>query len=489
MGGTPFLHNAATAPGSTTSIPAAERSVVTPHATLVTTLLAAFLVWLPLQTPVAVVAFQYGGLSVDATRGLLLAKDLFAGVLFVVLLGMTWSRIRLAWYDWLALAYTVLVAIYSVVPYLLGSELPVTAVAASARQFLMPVGIYALGRLAFLAGARVNVLVLTFLAVSVVAALVTVIVYAALPPTFWSSTLDLVTFERQVQGLPNARSLWDIGVLGHYGIGSVAEFGRGIGPFTHPVGAAHYFTVPLLIATAAVFAVRSVDGRVQRLAYVIAAIVFAAAVIVPVSRGAWLAVGLGVLALGLVYRRLPLAVATVVVAGAFIALVPPFSYSVQSALRGTDSSVIAHGNAIEDGLEIVGDNLTGLGLGQADHFGAAFAPGDGDSEAASAAVGENLYLSLLVSVGPLGLIAFVGWMLGIGLAFIPALGFSDGGWRYAGVAAALLGAAAAGMTASSLMRFTTSASFWLLAGLLVGSVLLNSQFGPIEHVRRIYSRR
>lgn len=486
MGGTQFLYNAT---ASDTAQRHADPSTETVHATLVTTLLAAFLIWLPLQTPVAVAAFQYGGLSADATRLLLLTKDLFAGVLFLWLVFQTWGRVRLAWYDWLALGYTVIVLIYSVVPYLLGSELPVAAVVASARQFLMPVGIYALGRLALVAGARVDVLVRVFVAISLVAALLTVVLYAAFPPTFWSSTLDLVTFERVVQGLPNAKSLWDIGVLGHYGIGSVAAFGRGIGPFTHPVGTAHYFTVPLLVMVAAVFAVLSTESRWQRLAYAVAAVVFAAALVVPLSRGAWLAAGLGVLALGFVYRQKMLAVAALVVAGAFMALVPPFSYSIQSALLGTDSSVIGHTIALDQGIQVVTQNPGGLGLGQADHFGNAYAPGEGGSAAASAGVGENLYLSLLVSVGPLGLIAFCGWMLGIGLAFVPALGFADGGWRYAGVAAALLGFTAAGMTASSLMRFTTSGSFWLLAGLLVGSVLLRTSTSPSEHFRRIYSRR
>ena len=114
------------------------------------------------------------------------------------------------------------------------------------------------------------------------AAVLTVGLYF-LPPTFWMTTVDLVTFEREGQGIPNAVSLWDIGILGQFGVGDGGTFARAIGPFTHPVGTAHYFVLPLVIASCAAMrawqlgppggqpvlggtdVIEVVDGRIARL--------------------------------------------------------------------------------------------------------------------------------------------------------------------------------------------------------------------------------
>jgi hypothetical protein len=159
--------------------------------------------------------------------------------------------------------------------------------------------------------------------------------------------------------------------------------------------------------------------------------------------------------------------AAVVLTGLFVVLVPPFSYSVRSAISFQDSSVIAHGEAVGEGLGTVIDNPIGLGVGQADQFGSAFAGG-----ADAAGVGENMYLSVLVTVGPLGLAALLLWMLGLALGLAPRSDRATS-WMRAALFAALAGYAVSAMTSSSLMRFTTSGSFWLLVGLLVLS-------GPVD---------
>ena len=435
--------------------------VVTPAPTtlLVQWAVVALLVWLPLQTPVAIALFQYAKLSAEATRGVLLAKDLITGLLILTLAAFFLRRVHLHWFDWLAVGYVIVLVAYAAVPLVFGTSLTPIAIIASARELLVPVELYALGRLAVAASLNVTAVVRAFLIVAGGAAVFSLILYLFVPITFWSSTLDLVRFERVVQGIPNARTLWDISLLGQYGVGDSGSFPRAVGPFTHPVGTAHYFVVPLILAaTAAMTAKRAPVLTLLGWLGVIG--LFVAAVLTPISRGAWLAAAVGVLVAGLLYRRILPTAAGVAIVVLFIVLVPPFSYSVSSAFGGTDSSMAGHTEAIQEGIRTVIHNPLGLGLGQADQFGAVFSD-------ASAAIGENVYLVLHVSVGPIGLVLFIGWVVGVLLSLIQSLRPGKAAWMQVGMAATLVGLLVAAVTASPLLRFTTAASFWLLVGLQV----------------------
>jgi hypothetical protein len=370
------------------------------------------------------------------------------------------------WFDWLALGYVLTVALYALIPLMLGTKIPLASVAASAREFLVPVELYALGRLGVIAGASLSKTVSAFLVVALIAALMTVGLYLVIPVDFWSSTLDLVSFERDVQGLANAVSLWDIALLGQYGVGTTASFARAIGPFTHPVGTATYFVVPLVLSTGGAVALLT-SRRKLALALAIVAIACAFAVITPISRAAWVAAGAGVFITGALYRRLIPTVLALAAAIAFVVVIPPFSYSVTSALSGADSSVVGHQEAIEHGIDSAVDNPLGLGLGQGDHLGSAIAISLTGDPNASEGVGENLYLAMFVSVGPIGLVLFGGWLLGVGKSLLPTLRPPSTSWARIAMLALLIGFIIASTTASMLLRFTTAATFWLLLGMAV----------------------
>jgi hypothetical protein len=455
-----------------------------PAPPLVQWAVVALLVWFPLQTPIAIALFQYAHLSVDAARAILLVKDLIAALLIVTLAVLYLKRVHMHWFDWMAAGYVLVLIAYAAIPLALGTKLAPIAIVASAREFLVPVELYALGRLAVAAGVNIGSIVRIFLIVAAAAASFTLILYIFVPVTFWSSTLDLVRFERVVQGIPNLRTLWDISLLGQYGVGESGSFARAIGPFTHPVGTAHYFVMPLVLASTAVMAARPV-GRSGVLVWLAVIVLFVGAVVTPISRGAWLGAAVGVIAAGYLYRRmLPAAVGIGIVA-VFILLVPPFSYSVSSAIGGTDSSMGGHTQAVARGVQAVIKNPWGMGLGQADQFGAALA----GEEGASAAIGENLYLALYVSVGPFGLLAFLGWVIGILVSLIPSLRPKGEAWWHVGIAATLIGLLVSAITASPLLRFTTAASIWLLVGMLVPNSPLPTLGSSLRVLReRLYTR-
>ncbi len=124
------------------------------------------------------------------------------------------------------------------------------------------------------------------------------------PATFWNSTMDLVRFEREVQGISNAVSLWDIGLLGQFGVGIGGTFSRAIGPFTHPVGTAHYFVMPLVIAAAAAMHFWNEQSKAASRSYLLLVALFAVAVVTPISRGSWFAAGVALVLLAVLYRRI-----------------------------------------------------------------------------------------------------------------------------------------------------------------------------------------
>lgn len=432
-----------------------------------TVALAILLAWLPLQTPVAIVVFQYGHAEVLA-RALLLAKDVFVAALIVYFFVRYWRRLRFRWFDWAAVAYVVLIGIYSLVPTLLGSPIALVSVVASARELLVPVELYALGRLALAAGADLRWLARWFLAVSAVAAAFTIFEWAFLPSTFYSSTLDLVSFIRVVQGIPSAQGLWQISILAQFGGGPNAVFARAVGPFTHPVGAGHYFVLPLILSAA--WFLHSLNQGRQREAVGLAALslLFLGAVIAPISRGSWIATGIALLLCAWIYRHRVIILVGLALAGAIVVAVPSLNHAVTAVFAGTDASTKDHASALDRGLQTVLQNPIGLGVGESDQFGQVLATGD----SAGAGVGENMYITLLVSVGPLGFLAFLAWMAGLlwSLAGIGRRG-PPRSWIIVGTWTALLGYAAVAMLAAPLMRFTTSASVWLVVGLCVGLVL------------------
>jgi hypothetical protein len=388
-----------------------------------------------------------------------------------------WSRL-----DLLAAVYVGLLLVYAVVPTLLGADVPLQSIAASLRTFVIPVELFYIGRLASAAGVSTSRSVTIFLGVAIVAAGLLLAQYLLTGPEFWMTTIDLVGYVREVQGIPGADTLWSISALGHFGVGDIAVFPRAIGTFTHPVGAAHFFLVPLVLSVALALLRRTARPAWARHPLVPVALVllFALAVITPISRGAWIAAATGVLLVGLLAARLRLALAGLVVAGLFIALVPPFSYSVLSAVGLTDSSTVGHLLAIQEGIKVLVEQPLGVGAGGSDHLPALGTAGTGGD---SGSVGESMYLATLAVAGPLGLMALVGWAGGIMASLIPR--DRPRSWIHVGLFAVFVGILMSSAIASPLMRYTTAAGFWVLLGLALPT---GERFGSLVALREAVGR-
>ena len=448
----------------TAGLALSRHAVLRTDASVATWLLITLVVWLPLQTPLTILLHQYAGMPVLVTRGIVLVKDVAVALALIALVLRHWRDYRWHWFDVAAAAFAVLLGIYAILP-LLGPEPPsLGATIAGVRQFALPFELYVLGRLALLAGASVSRTIRAVLAVAVAAALFTASVYVLTPNSFWSSTLDLVRYVREVQGLPYANSLWDISVVGTYAAGADPIL-RATGPFTHPVGTAAYFVLPFALAYTSFSRAIGFGWRRWIVAGAMSAL-FGATILITLSRGSWIAAAVVILVTGAALRQLRIAVAVLGLVAALVWFVPPFSVSLHGALGGTDGSAILHGQAVEQGVTTIGDNPLGLGVARSDYqFGTTLGGGEGEGSLL-----ENTYLSLFVGVGPLGLAAALAWIAGIVLRLLPARGSFRSHWPAIAMIAAMIGLGIASLTSATMLRFTTGATFWLVLGLLVGQL-------------------
>jgi hypothetical protein len=439
--------------------------------------LVAFILWLPLSTPLILVGFQYLGVNPGVARALLLVKDVASIASLLVLFAAYGRDVAWNWFDVAAFAFGVLVIIYSLVPLLIGSSVGLSGVVSAARSLGFPVVLYLLGRILATKVEPLTPAINACIAAGAFAAAFALAQYFLLPPLFLGSSYDLVAFVRDVQGFPTATNLWDISILAQYTGYEQGQFLRAVGPFTHPVGAAHFLVLPMTLS----FAWALLESGARRTLAGFLTLGLAIALLVTFSRGSWMAGALAIAITGIVLGRPKPTLVALMVTGFVLLTVSPFNLAVTSAFSGTDASTGGHIYAIQQNVDLYLEHPLGAGVGTADKMGATSIPGTSpaspaeNSQSDNVGIGENMYLSLLLNVGPLGFVVFLAWIAGAALAVVGKIaGKARTRWREVVVVAVLVGYLASAMTSAPMMRFTTSGAFWLLFGLAVPTVVVRS---------------
>ena len=344
------------------------------------------------------------------------------GLLLVTLVVLGWAarkRLSLTTVDLLAIAYTLAVVAYALIPQdVLGGEATTRGELLALRHHLLPVGAYALGRLlsawwedrAWLGGA----IVLAAAGVAVIG-----------------------LFDLGVIGLQAWR---DSGVPGWYreqlgldyeGLSGLPEnwvynTGDEESPMRRLVSS---FLSPLASAYALVVALIFMVSRPLRWWWALVAAFLSVALLYTHTRAAFVALAVGLVVLGVAQRRMTpfvLGVASVVVAAGFLfaypTIGPETSYTDEeleflreNAEREGDedadpfspgeSSTASHLRNLRDGLRKVAEHPQGHGLGNA---GVVAKRTGVDIKA-----GESTYTELGVDVGVVGLAAFLLWNLAL----------------------------------------------------------------------------
>jgi O-Antigen ligase len=338
--------------------------------------------------------------------------------------------------DALALAFGAVVVAYALVPQsALGGVADTHAVAQSMRNDLVPVAAYFLGRALRLGGADLRRLAWTALGVAAtVAALGLVDVYAV--SIGWWRTNGTVGYFRHLGfrfhgtgGLPE-NFIYNTGSEQHF-------LRRLVSTFLSPLGSAYLFVVAVLLAV----------GLLRRRVAVALLVVVGAGLLWTFSRASLVALAAGLVVLALARRRpLPLvaAAATIGIALAWVHVFPSIGptghwtradlvYQRQQArLHGPqaanpaspdESSVREHWTSLRDGIRTIAHHPQGYGLGNAGET----ALRNGTRPRA----GESTYTQLGVELGVLGGVLFVAWSL----ALLAGLLRSRRAWSAAVVAA------------------------------------------------------
>ena len=189
---------------------------------------------------------------------------------------------------------------------------------------------------------------------------------------------------------------------------------RAIATFTHPVGAGGYFLLPLGLSVAAWFGGEAHGKRWMTAGLIGLSLLFGLATIVTISRGAWIAAAIVVFMCGYSLSDFGWPSSASRSPGCSS---PECRRSTSDLVSAEPIRLIRRGHieAIGRDTQTFLKNIIGMGLGSADRVtamsaeptpGPAAQVGAGTTSAGvdseDAGIGEDLYLSVLVSTGPLG---------------------------------------------------------------------------------------
>ena len=344
-------------------------------------------------------------------------------LLVAVLVGLVaaGSLPRLVWADRLALAYGGLVVLYWLVPQSwLGGEATARGELYALRHHLLPVGAYLLGRLLVLDRSAWRRLLVVVAGLAVALSVWGLVDVYAVPLQWWRDSGVPDWYDEQLgleydclSGLPEN---WILNT------DEESPARRLVSTFLSPLATAYLLVVALLLLAAA---------RPRRWTAGLAAVAFAG-LLWTHTRAAFLALPVGLVVLALLRRSrvtAALAVGSLAVSILFVALFPTIgpttSYTTEevACLRenasdegattddpfsADESSTASHLRALRDGIETVARQPWGYGLGNA---GVSASRTGVDLKA-----GESTYTELGADTGVLGLAAFAGWLVALGLA-------------------------------------------------------------------------
>jgi hypothetical protein len=348
-------------------------------------------------------------------------KDVLLLVALVVALAAAGAVPALLWADRLALAYGAIVVVYWLLPQSwLGGEATARGELYALRHHLLPLGAYLVGRLISLDRTWWRRVALTLVGVGVGLAVWGLVDVYLVPLQWWRDSGVPDWFSEQLglayrclSGLPEN---WILNT------DEESPVRRLVSTFLSPLATSYALLVVLLLLVCA---------RRRRWTVAAGAVVYAGLLWTD-TRAALLVLPIALLVVAALRRwwgPVALAAGSVAVSAAFVALFPSIgpetTYTAtelaclreNAAAEGEasddpfspgESSTSSHLNALRDGIETVARHPWGYGVGNA---GVSAARSGREPKA-----GESTYTELGVDTGVLGLAAFVGWLVALGLA-------------------------------------------------------------------------
>jgi O-Antigen ligase len=348
-------------------------------------------------------------------------KDALLLVALAVALAAAGSLPSLVWADRLALAYGAIVVLYWLLPQSwLDGDATARGELYALRHHLLPLGAYALGRVLPLDRAWWRRIGLTLVGVACALAAWGLVDVYLVPLEWWRDSGVPGWFSEQLglsyeclSGLPEN---WILNT------DEESPVRRLVSTFLSPLATAYALVVVLLLLVAARWRTWTVGAG---------AIVYAG-LLWTHTRAAFLALAAGLVVLALLRRSWAPAVlagGSLAISTAFVAVFPTigptttYTAAELACLRENaaeegeasddplspgESSTASHLRALRDGIETIARHPWGFGLGNAGV--------SASRTGAEVKAGESTYTELGVDTGVFGLAAFVGWLVGLGLA-------------------------------------------------------------------------
>ena len=348
-------------------------------------------------------------------------KEAVLVVAFVAAVAAVGSMPQLLWADRLALAYGALVVLYWALPQSwLGGSATAKGELYALRHHLLPLGAYALGRLVTLDRAWWRRIGVTIVAVGCGLAAWGLVDVYLVPLQWWRDSGVPDWFHEQL-GL-TYRCLSYLPENWILNTDEESPVRRLVSTFLSPLATAYMLVVACLLLAAV---------RPRRWTVAAAALAYAG-LLWTHTRAAFIALPAGLLVLAALRRSVPLAglaagsvVASVVFVAVFPTIGPQTSYTASellclrenAAVEGEasddpfsagESSTSSHLTALRDGIRTVARHPWGYGLGNSGV--------SASRTGVEVKAGESSYTELGVDAGVLGLAAFAGWLVALGLA-------------------------------------------------------------------------
>ena len=348
-------------------------------------------------------------------------KEAVLVVAFVAAVAAVGSMPQLLWADRLALAYGALVVLYWALPQSwLGGSATAKGELYALRHHLLPLGAYALGRLVTLDRAWWRRIGVTIVAVGCGLAAWGLVDVYLVPLQSWRDSGVPDWFHEQL-GL-TYRCLSYLPENWILNTDEESPVRRLVSTFLSPLATAYMLVVACLLLAAV---------RPRRWTVAAAALAYAG-LLWTHTRAAFIALPAGLLVLAALRRSVPLAglaagsvVASVVFVAVFPTIGPQTSYTASellclrenAAVEGEasddpfsagESSTSSHLTALRDGIRTVARHPWGYGLGNSGV--------SASRTGVEVKAGESSYTELGVDAGVLGLAAFAGWLVALGLA-------------------------------------------------------------------------
>lgn len=348
-------------------------------------------------------------------------KEAVLVVAFVAAVAAVGSMPQLLWADRLALAYGALVVLYWALPQSwLGGSATAKGELYALRHHLLPLGAYALGRLVTLDRTWWRRIEVTIVAVGCGLAAWGLVDVYLVPLQWWRDSGVPDWFHEQL-GL-TYRCLSYLPENWILNTDEESPVRRLVSTFLSPLATAYMLVVACLLLAAV---------RPRRWTVAAAALAYAG-LLWTHTRAAFIALPAGLLVLAALRRSVPLAglaagsvVASVVLVAVFPTIGPQTSYSASellclrenAAVEGEasddpfsagESSTSSHLTALRDGIRTVARHPWGYGLGNSGV--------SASRTGVEVKAGESSYTELGVDAGVLGLAAFAGWLVALGVA-------------------------------------------------------------------------